>query len=83
MHRQFGEAVAVVGGASNRRFKDLADFRVFLRGEALLVTEGAQHSLMRGVFTSASAAQRLAHAMHQGAVLIRDRRHYSRNQLVL
>ena len=33
--RQFGEAVAVVGGVSNRRFEDLADFRVFLQSHAL------------------------------------------------
>ena len=38
---------------------------------------------MRGVLTSASAAQRLAHAVHQRAVLIRDRRNNPRNQIVL
>ena len=73
----------MAGGASSRRFEDLADFRVFLRGDALPVTEGAQHGLVRGVFAGASAAQRLAHAVHQHAVLIRDRRNDPRNQIVL
>ena len=73
----------MAGRASNRRFENLADLRVLFRGDALPVTEGAQHRLMRGVLTGASAAQRLAHAMHQRAVLIGDRRNNPRNQVVL
>src|SRR5262249_44934273 len=81
--RQRGEAVAVVGGAGNRRLQNLADFPVFLQGDALPVTEGAQHGLVRGVFAGASASQRFAHAVNQRAVLIRDRRNNLRHQIVL
>src|SRR5580704_3054479 len=78
-HRQFGETVTVVGCNGDRRFEYVADFRVLLRSHALPVTERAQHSLMRGVFTDASTAQRLAHAMDERAVLICDRRNNPRN----
>src|SRR5215467_7763351 len=81
--RQFSEAVTVVGSDGDRRFEYVTDFRVLLRGHALPVAEGAEHSLMRGVLTNFSGAQRLAHAMHQRAVLIRDRRNNPRNQIVL
>ena len=73
----------MVGRDGNGRFEYVADFRVLLRGHALPVAERAQHSLMRGVLTGASGAQRLAHAMHQRAILIRDRRYNPRNQVVL
>ena len=54
---QFGKAVAVAGGVRKRRFEDVADLRVFLSRDALPVAEGAQHGLMSGVLTGASAAQ--------------------------
>src|SRR5437660_997166 len=82
-HRQFGEAVTVVGGDGDCSFEYVADFRVLHRGHALPVAERAQHSLMRGVLTCAPAPERLTHAMHQRAILIRDRRNNPRNQIVL
>src|SRR4030095_136799 len=70
-HRQFGEAITVVGGAGDRSFEYVADFRVLLRGHALPVAERAEHSLMRGVLTGAPAPEQLTHAMDQRAILIR------------
>ena len=80
---QLGEAVAVVGCSSNRRFENLADFRVFLQGEAFLVTEGAQHSLMRGKASSLLPRSDSLMLRSSAPYLIRDRRNNPRNQVVL
>ena len=68
---------------ANGALQNTAHDGMFLGPDARKITEGAEHGLVRRQGIFALAAQHLAHAARQNAVLIGDRGDDARDEIVL
>ena len=82
-HGQHGPAIGMIRSLADGAFENLSNCRVFFGRDAREIAEGAEHGLVRGQLIFTLAAQRLAHAARQNAVLIGDGGDDARNEVIL